>query len=162
MKAVLKAGAEVEFLTQAEMASELSKAVKAIKSAIGSRPRVRTLERTEVAVAGVPTTISLAEPATGMAWDVRRINITGQDPAVAVAGASAVVYRGEAGLPFSFVGALAALPGVLTFSSWQFTLRQEEELLVRIIGAGAGVGLFAVAQVLELPHGEVFSRRAET
>lgn len=161
MKARLEVGAEVDFLTSAELERELAGFKKDLRKMMGARPRVRTMEASgQVDATSLVALIDFPPAPTGMAYDVRRINVTGQDPTVAPAG-QATVWRGDPSNPFSFVDGPSSMPNVGTWSSFQLTFRQDERFLIRVTGGGAGVILYASAQVIVLPMGDVFEAKAE-
>lgn len=161
MKVELKAGAAIEVVSPDELRDELRVLAKVLRRSLG-RPRTRLLEAASepVPASGV-IDIDVGAPPVGMAWDVRRISVTGQDPAGAPAGV-AWVYRAEAGNPLNYIDhTTTALPEVSPWDPWQFTLRQEETLYIRITGGTVGARYFVNAQALELPNAEVFERQQE-
>jgi hypothetical protein len=165
MKVALHAGAELDVLTQGELAKELDTFSKAMRRIVGARPRVRSLEQRGIVPAAGPLDIDLGAPPTGQAWDLRRLSVVSQDPTAAIVG-TAIVYRAEPGVPTNVVdgagtGMPSPLPNFGTYSAFQITLRQDEHLFVRLTGGTPDQVIWVPAQVIMLPMGDVFETRSE-
>jgi hypothetical protein len=149
MKAKLQVGTEIDFLTSKELREELDAVMAETTRKLRQEPLPNTPSSSVVLDATGFGVIDLGAPTASKVWDVRRVTVTGQNPASAFAG-TAVVYRGNRpGDPLAFVDRSTSLPDVSTWSSQQFTLRPEEHLLVQITGGTAGATAFASAQVIE-------------
>ena len=158
MKVKIGVGAEIDFLTNAELRTELEDFRKTfIDDLRRSSLRVRRLEESGVIAADGTLTITTQAPVLGKAWDVRRITVTGQDPAAALAG-TAVIFRGNAAIPTNFVDRTTVMPDVSTWSSHQFTLTNDEPIVVKISGGVAGTVVFFSAQVIEGKEADVIRK----
>lgn len=107
--------------------------------------------------------IKLGPPSLEHSWDVRRIDVSPQDPTVETAATLiAFVYRGgtDDDHPMMFVDRTrTTLPVVGWWDEGQFTLRPGEPLHVRFTGATAGERMFASIQAIERPTDQVPERR---
>jgi hypothetical protein len=158
MKAKIGVGAEIDFLTNAELKAELEEFRKFLVDDLKrSSLRVRRLEESGVIAADGTLTITTLAPVLGKAWDVRRITVTGQDPAVALAG-TVVIFRGNASTPTNFVDRTTALPDVSTWSSHQFTLTNDEPIIFKLTGGVAGTSVFVSVQVIEGKEADVIRK----
>lgn len=160
MKVRLGANVEVDLLNASEVRSELEAFRKAIREdARKAKGNIRTIEAKATTDTNGAVVINLGAPAAGKAWDVRRLNVTGQDPNTALAG-KALVYRGSDTVnPMNFVDT-GGLPNVGTWSAHQFTVRQDENVLLRIVGGPASTDLFASGQVLEADYDQLYGAKA--
>ena len=162
MKARIAAGAEVDFLTKDELADEMKALRTFLGKRLGQRPIVQTVEGTTTLDGSGNGSINLGAPAPGRAWDVRRVNITPQNPAAAAMTVVVVIWRGnDSGNPFYYVDrniGAGTIPAVSPWSSRQFTVRQDEPIIITFTGGTANTGVFASAQVLEAPFAEIYGR----
>lgn len=161
MKVKLEAGAEIDLLSRSELGEEMDKFQQWLEKRLAQRPMVQTVEASVVLDASGNGSMNLGAPAPGRAWDVRRVNVTPQDATGATMNAVVVIWRGnQAGQPYNYVDRNmdGIVPSVSTWSSREFTLRQDEPLLLTITGGTPNVSLFASGQVLEAPFAEIYGR----
>lgn len=94
--------------------------------------------------------LDLGAPALDRQWDVRRVNVSPQDPEIASA-AVARIFRGNGvSHPMMYVDKTSTpLPEVGAWDVHQFTLRPGESLLLQITGGTPAARMFGSAQVVE-------------
>lgn len=157
MEAELRAGAKIEFLTKDELHEVMNAHQKAIAKALRVKPTgiwLREAGPTPDA-AGVAV-IDFGGPPLGFEWEVRRYFVTGQDPAVALAGSSAVVLIAEAAdvsTPFDAVDTTATrttatIPNFGTWTDDQVVIGFGSHLLIRCAGLGVNL-VFGNAYVIQ-------------
>ena len=152
----LKVGAKVDLLNREELEAENTKLADKLTAALAVRRPQNIIAQGMVTLDASGNGVIIFDPpgpSLGMAWDVRRVNVTAQDPATVTAG-TAYVYRGSDPLvlsPYNFVDK-GAIPNVGTWSQHQFSLRNGEQVYVRIKGGPVGGTIFAAIQALAEPQ----------
>lgn len=160
-KVKLGAGVEVDILSASELHDELEGLKEHLRRTNMRRiPTPRTVSNAVVLSAAGAGTIILGAPGMGDAWDVRAVAVTPADPTIAAMTAVAVIWAREAGNPFNFRdrNGSGVIPAVSPWSSRQFTLRQNENLVVTITGGTALAPVIASAQVLEADFADIYGR----
>lgn len=164
MKAILKANAEIDFLTRDELHEEIEHLRETMLRLSNVRPLVRTVEGSvslDAAGAGV---IRVDMPVLARAWDVRRINVTYENPAAASVATVVTVFRGNVANPLNYVdrnlvGPPAGnVPCMLPYTSRVFTLRQDEQLLLSVTGGTPATPIFGSAQVIGADFDTIYAR----
>ena len=156
MKAELRAGATVEFTTPEEMRDLLQSHARTLARALRVKPTGMALSQAGPAPVAGLSVIDFGSPPQGFEWEVRRYFVTGQDPTVALAGSSAVVFVAE-GIdvvtPFDAIDttALRAVPTIPNsgfFTDDQVVVGFGAHLLIRCAGLGVNT-VFANAYVIQ-------------
>jgi hypothetical protein len=164
VKFKLEAGAEIDLLTSKELQAELDAFRRDMLHQLRRGPLPRTLVGSVTLSAAGVGQIDLGAPGLGDAWDVRNVGVTPADPTAAVMAAVVTLWGGvQAGAtlsPFKWKdrNPSGTIPANSPWSSRQWTLRQDENLLVNISGGTASATVIAVAQVLEGTPAEIYGR----
>lgn len=124
--------------------------------------RVTTTEGAVVIGADGEGVVVLGPPSLEHEWDVRRIDVSPQDPTIETpASVIAFVFRaGTDDHPMMFVDRTrTTLPVAGWWDEGQFTLRPGEPMFVRFVGCTPGERMFASIQATETPTEQVPERR---
>jgi hypothetical protein len=147
MKFRFVAGDEFDMITPSEMEEfieRLDNTMKGVREGIRSsvqRPAVKrfTGTGTNIAAAAATTVTKIVDgPHRGFSWDIRRIAVTGQDSSAVIAGATGGIFRNNPNQPLSLVDIISSIPWKENYSSEEFTVEAEEDILVVIFAQPTG------------------------
>ena len=147
MKAKLEVGAELDIVSGEECHTGV-RDLRGEIAAISSPTITRTFEASGTVAAAGTLDLVLGEAPTSRRFLLRSISICGQTPTTAVAG-TAALYRGEGGNPNKYIDSTITLPDLGTWQDDQCVFRSGEQIVIRILGSTAGIGIFCAVTVVE-------------
>lgn len=150
----ISAGAELDFLTKAELDASLQPLTEQLRrSANREKPTIQEVSAKGTANAAGAVTIDVGAPSASRTWDVRRVGVTGIDPTITVA-CQVRSYRVEPSNPLRMVDVGTQVPSVATYSRGQFNLKPEEHLFLVVTGFTAGADVFVNLSAEETTWGK--------
>jgi hypothetical protein len=153
MRAVIEAGASLEFATPSEVREAVDGALSA------AQPSFRRRKATGLFPAAGRLLLNLGTPGTGQLWEVRHLSISGADPTTTITGTAligtgghpsqAVLSGADPVDPFGIVSSTNNLPADAGFSDLEVVVGYREVLYVIVVGATVGAQFAANALVVE-------------